>query len=413
MVLALPLLFIPNIFSPYEFPKFIFFAVTVELLAIFFALYWFFSKNKEGIFPKMDIGVLFVLSFGVINLISDLFGINPINSIFGNNFRHQGLITLLSGIVVFLSLRSPLLFKKMLPVFRKTVLASAFLISLFAIWQIIQINIFHNYNIATYNGRIVGTLGNPNFLGGYLVMLLPFVIWYPQKINKLLRLVIIFAIILTIFYTNSTASFIAVAVLLTIYFFRVFLSIKIPLPKTIIVLVLILLFWIGSKNITSDQSFILKNEKRCFENWPNTFPLKFITDIRKTSNIFFKRDSPCDSRFLIWTTGLNALSQRPILGFGQENFESLMPKGKMYIVDNAHNIFLETAISSGIVGLLFYLLILAYSLRKSSFDIKMSLIAFIIIGQFNPLSIAQISLFWVLLGLSQKEDNFKQSSLLI
>lgn len=410
-MIILPLLFIPNVFSPYEFPKFIFFAVAVELSAIFFALYWFFSKNKEGIFPKMDLGVFLVVCFGLINLISDLFGINPINSIFGNNFRHQGFITLISGIIIFLLLRSPSLFKKVLPIFRKTALASAFLISLFAIWQIIQINIFHNYGIATYNGRVVGTLGNPNFLAGYLVMLLPLVLWYPQKINRLLPLTIVLAIILTIFYTDSVSSLIAIAVLLTVYFIRLFIFLKIPSSKVVFAIIFISILWLGnetaipfiSKKFTLNQSLILKEEKRCFENWPDTYPLKTITDLRKVNILFFKRDSPCDSRFLIWTTGLNALSQRPTLGFGQASFESLIPKGTMYIVDSAHNIFLETAISSGLIGLFLYLLILVYSLRKSSFDIKMSLVAFIIIGQFNPLSIAQIAFFWILLGFSQKE----------
>ena len=413
LILVLPLVFIPNIFNPYELPKFIFFAVTAELLAIFFALYWLLSKKKEVIFPKIDLGVIFVLSFGIINLISDLFGLNPITSILGNDFRHQGFITLLSGIVIFFLLRSPLLSQKMLPVFRKTAIVSAFLISLFALWQVVQINIFHNYTIATYNDRIVGTLGNPNFLGGYMAMLLPFALWYRQKINKLLRLITILAITLTVFYTDSASSFIAITVLLIIYLVRIFLFTKIGFSKIKSAVILILIFCIGSaitipfisKNFTLSQSLLLKDEERCFENWPDTYPLKTITDIRKTGNVFFKRDSPCDSRFLIWIGGLNALGKNPILGIGQDNFEFIIPKGLMYTVDNAHNIFLETAVSSGTIGLLLYLLILSYAFRKSSFDIKMSLLAFVIIGQFNPLSIAQISLFWILLGLSQKENS--------
>lgn len=365
----------------------------------------------------MDIGILFVLGFGIVNIISDVFGVNPMVSIFGNGFRHQGLITLLSGIIIFFLLRSPLLFKKLLPVFRKTIIASALIISSIAILQAIQVNVFKNFIIPTYNGRIVGTLGNPNFLGGYLTMLLPFILWYPQKSrSKLLyawRIIAVMILCATIFLTDSTSSLIATGFIFLIYF--ILLLIKIPLPKLILIALLLLIFGAGDgklirraiTSVTLDQSAIVRNEKRCFENWPRHYPLKIITDIRKTNNIFFKRDSPCDSRFLIWIAGLNSLLKHPVLGIGQDNFESLMPKGNKYVVDNAHNIFLETAISSGLLGLLLYVLIIFYALKKASFDIKMSLLAFIIIGQFNPLSIAQISLFWILIGFSQRENNSK------
>jgi len=111
LVLVLPLIFIPNISNPYEFPKYIFFVISTELLIVLFALHGLSNKCKK-IFPKFDPGIIFVLSFGVITLTSDLFGVDSTVSIFGNNFRYQGFITLVSGIIVFILLRSPLLFKK-------------------------------------------------------------------------------------------------------------------------------------------------------------------------------------------------------------------------------------------------------------------------------------------------------------
>lgn len=360
----------------------------------------------------MDIGVLFVLGFGIVNIISDVFGVNPMVSIFGNAFRHQGLITLLSGIIIFSLLRSPLLFKKLLPVFRKTIIASALIISSIAILQAVQVNVFKNFTIPTYNGRIVGTFGNPNFLGSYLTVLLPFALWYKQKINKLLRLTIVLTIIIAIFYTDSRAAYIALAFLFLVY--ALYLLSKSNLSKSIIWSSVILVFlglfaflnlFVYKSVIFNDSAPVIK-ERGCPESWPVKYPLKIITDIRSLIPNF-KREAPCDNRFLIWAVGLEALIKRPVIGYGQDNFEQAILAGRMHLVDNAHNIFLETAISSGLLGLLFYLLIIFYALRKASFDIKMSLLAFIIIGQFNPLSIAQISLFWILIGFSQRENNSK------
>ncbi len=405
LILVLPLIFIPNIFNPYEFPKFIFFVTAVYLSVVFLVAHWFLRQSSRGIFPKIDFGIFLVLCFGIVNLISDLFGINPTISIWGNTFRRQGFITLICGVVIFFLLRSPLLFSKMLSIFRKTAVISALLLALFTLWQVIQINIFHNNDIPTYNGRIVGTLGNPNFLGGYLAMLLPFVLWYRQKINRLLQIIIISITLLTIFYTDSRAAYAAVLFLFLVYAIRFLLKLRLSRIAVVFFLVLFLLGLFKSidlliyKNIAFNDPPPIIKEGGCPESWATKYPLKIITDIHNAIPSF-KREAPCDSRFLIWTIGLEALSKQPFLGYGQDNFELAISKAKMHRVDNAHNIFLETAVSSGIVGLLFYLLILFHALRKANFDIKMSLLAFIIVGQFNPLSIAQLALFWILMGFA-------------
>lgn len=114
------------------------------------------------------------------------------------------------------------------------------------------------------------------------------------------------------------------------------------------------------------------------------------------------RKSIWDNRSLIWSEGLKAISKRPILGYGQENFELVFPKERHMKVDNAHNIFLETAVSSGIIGLLLFITIIMVAFKKANFTIKMSLLAFLIVSQLNPLSIVEIALFWFLLGMSQK-----------
>jgi ABC-type maltose transport system permease subunit len=59
---------------------------------------------------------------------------------------------------------------------------------------------------------------------------------------------------------------------------------------------------------------------------------------------------------------------------------------------------LEITVSSGLVGLIIFVSIIGYTLLHATFEVRLSLIAFLITAQFNPLSIAQIALFWLLLG---------------
>ncbi len=405
LILFLPLVFVPSLFNPYEFPKFIFFSVTVGALALLWIPSWFLGRGKKATFHKMDFGIFLVLGFGIINLIADLLGINPTVSLLGSYFRHQGFLMLISGIIIFLILHFSPSFKQTELIFRKTILISAILVSVFALWQMFQLRILHIF-APNYNGRIVGTFGNPNFLGGYLVMILPFVLGYKQKnIKELARkIIIIFSIILALFLTDSIASILVLIFTISVYIVRSFFklnSLKIFFGFILFLGLLGLTYFNTGKNIGFQPPPTVR-ERGCPESWPMFYPGKILTDIYRSNMFHFDRQALCDNRLLIWTVGMEAFAKRPVLGYGQENFGLAVPSGKMHFTDNAHNIFLETAVSSGIVGLLFYIAIIVFYLNKAPFEIKISLISFLIIAQFNPLSIAQIGLFWMLLGFSKK-----------
>lgn len=394
LILFLPFLFLPGVFNPYEAPKFVFFAGAVQILAVL--CFFRFLKTKRPVLPRVDKLTMLILLFGLVNLTADILGVDPKTSFLGSNFRHQGFVTLLLGIVLFLLLHSfSILSQKALLFFRKSIIISGFLLSAFAVWQGIQLHFFHNAGIPNYNGRIVGTLGNPNSLAGYLAMILPFVFFYPRfYLGKFGKIILIFLILSAVFYTDSKSGFLAAGVVFLVYFISALKTVR---AKTLAVLAFILmcfgLLWIFFPKNQIRQQMLLRTEKRCLENWPHEYPL-LVTS--------FGRNSFCDSRVLVWIFGLESLSKRPFLGYGQENFGLVIPAGKMYRADSAHNIFLDTAVSSGVLGLFLYLSILYYALRKSALDIRMALIAFIIAGQFNPLSIAQIGLFWILIAFSGK-----------
>lgn len=352
LVFILPFVFIPTVFNPYEFPKFVLFTVSVFLLFSFFLL--LLLKHKEGFSFRFDFFSILVLIFGFSVFISDIVGIDPKISLLGSMWRNQGFLTLLTGILLFILIR---FFRKPPEEFLDMLVASSFLLSIIAFLR-----------GPLYQGRLIGTLGNPDFLGGYLAMLLPFILFLKgnNKIFSLGKVCLLILVLFTIAQTGSRSALFAAIIVFFIY----------------------ALSYIKKLNRIQKFSAILIGA---------FFILATISSYRLLETY---RTSIWDNRTLIWTEGIKAFEKRPILGYGQENFELIFPSERHMKVDSAHNIFLEIAVSSGIIGLVLFVSIFAYSLYKASILIRLSLLAFLICASFNPISIAQICLMWFLVGSS-------------
>jgi Flp pilus assembly protein TadD len=87
------------------------------------------------------------------------------------------------------------------------------------------------------------------------------------------------------------------------------------------------------------------------------------------------------TRFTIWNMALQGAMERPLFGWGQENFNYVFNKyyqASMYAqepwFDRAHNQFLDWLIAGGIVGFVLYIALYAFALwylwRGDTFDIK-------------------------------------------
>ncbi len=83
-----------------------------------------------------------------------------------------------------------------------------------------------------------------------------------------------------------------------------------------------------------------------------------------------------------WKMAWNGIKERPLLGWGQENFIGIYTvnpipfKGEQVWTDRAHNIVIEWLINAGILGLLSYMAILGSAVlynteeiyRKTAFE---------------------------------------------
>jgi O-antigen ligase len=216
--------------------------------------------------------------------------------------------------------------------------------------------------VELFNGRLANPIGNPNSLAGYLVMTFPFVMLH-KRIPIHVKAIILLLNAGVIWGTESRSGLLALGVIVLALSFH------------------------SRKNILLFA----------------TVPLVILLLINTPSASYIKRYSIWDNQVIIWSEGIKAVVKKPILGFGQENFELIFPQNRMMKVDNAHNIFLETAVSSGLLGLGIFIGVLLYAFRDASFVVRLGLLAFLIRAQFNPLSIVEIVYFWLYLGMSTKK----------
>ncbi len=206
---------------------------------------------------------------------------------------------------------------------------------------------FFDWPVFLYLGRPVGSFGNPNYLAGFLVVTLPFV-WYFR--SKLPLLAILPAVILT-WSRGAIVALILVAVL--------------ALRKKILagLIIVLVIFWLW------------KNPGQA-SGW----------------------------RPEIYYQAIAAARQRPLTGYGLENFELVMGPTTYGVIDKTHNEILEVLVSSGAVGLSLWLAIVAVSLKNfwqtKNYPFFFALVIFLLKAQTNVVSTTEYALFWLLVGLA-------------
>ena len=128
----------------------------------------------------------------------------------------------------------------------------------------------------------------------------------------------------------------------------------------------------------------------------------------KQNNVF-----TFESRERIIVRGILAFKEKPITGWGLSNFGNAfnaidwpMKYDNDITADKAHSTFLETLVTSGVVGFLIYIAILTRLFLKINNVPKINKYLFLIFllylfhAQTTIISISEEIFFWLLLGIS-------------
>lgn len=351
LVAVTPLLYMGGVYYPFVVPKVIYFRTLIELavVAVAVAIYAVCARENLNlaIFKKKIVWLpLVFLAFGYL---SALFGLDFYHSFWSIFERMDGLVTLTYLIVYFYLLLA--VFKK--EDWRKFFMINgvvAVLVALYAIGQYFGISWFQDVT----DSRVKGTIGNAAFLASYLGIMF-FVALYlaRETASRFARQAWYGAgalSLVAIFMTQTRGTIVASAVSLVVFLVWWSLSATEKRYKVYAISSMCVLVAVG----------ILGYAYRA--------PLSSsrIPVVARVASISLN-DPTTMSRLFIWKNSLSAFTERPLLGYGMENFEYLY--NKFYdpqIVaeewfDRSHNVYIDQLIHGGVVGSLLYLAILLYA----------------------------------------------------
>ena len=357
LVPFIPFIVINSFFFPFIVGKAFAFRFLVELM---FGLWLILALRDEKYRLQWSWVNISATVFVAIMGLADVFGENPTKSIWSNFERMEGWITLIH-LLGFLFVTSSVLKTKEIwhKLFNTSIIASFFM-SFYALMQMAG-----KLNVHQSSTRLDATLGNSAYLAVYMLFHIFLVLFLLVKrkawdlIAWLYSLVMVLQVV--ILYNTQTrgallgfmGGLFLMALIIVIFEKEKIVFKKIALGGLVGIIVLVGLF-LGFK----DSSFVQNSEV-----------LNRFADISL-------QEKTTKSRFMVWNMAWEGFKEKPILGWGQENFNYVFDKNynpNMYDqeqwFDRTHNVFFDWMIAGGLLGLLGYLslfLAIIYYLIKDS-----------------------------------------------
>ena len=347
--LFVPLIVLLQFFFPFVAPKTAIFRILIEII---FTAYLFLAFTNRRYRPRIDALTISLTVFLAVFILASFTGINLSRSFWSTYERMTGIFTVLHLYAFFVILKS---------VFNKKEDWQKFLAASVIAGVCLSIYMLKGNEVSTRGG---GTIGNSSFLAAYLIFdvffaIILFLSNFLKKGGQSLFWQIFSGVSLLIIlpvFLNSTARGAIASFYLGLSL--LFLGYLIFSGKKIlkrIALILILLSLISAVSLMVIQPAPVKQE------------IKITLSEMK-------------SRFVVWDAGISGFKERPVLGWGPENFNAVFQKhfnscmslpecGNEVWFDRVHNIVFDTLVTTGVAGLASYLVIflaVVYGLFKTT-----------------------------------------------
>lgn len=362
----LPLYVSASMLFPFITGKNFTFRIIVEIL---FALWVGLAVWKPEYRPRLTPLFKIVTIFVAIVFLADLFGPNPYRSFFSNYERMEGFMMLVHLYLYFIMLHSVFRKKDWIVFFQSTIIASI-IVCYRALLQKL------GYQVSLQGGfRVDSTIGNPTYLAAYLLfhiwllLLVLYRFWRVWWLTALYAGALAFELAILYFTASRgpvlglVAVFVPFTAALVWFWPRIVSEVggigrksseipqgvgpyggwslgrKIAAGVLVLSIVIPAFFWLIR---TSD--FVQSNQA-----------------LKRLVNYSFT-ETTIKSRFLIWGMSSKAAFERPLLGWGQENYYLVFQKyfdsglfAQEPWFDRSHNVVFDWLIHAGFLGLLGYL----------------------------------------------------------
>jgi O-antigen ligase/tetratricopeptide (TPR) repeat protein len=377
----IPLIVTASLFFPYITGKNIIFRVLAEIAFGSWAILAF--RDRRYRLPFSWLTALYGV-FLIVLAIADIHGVEPAKSFWSNFERMEGWVTHLHLFLYFIAAVGLFSGEKIWNAFFQTSLGVSIIVGIYGLQE-----------LAT-TSRINSTLGNADYLAVYMLFNIFFALMLIGRsqgkkfIQSCYGVIILFdAIVLYYTATRGVILGLGFGLFLAAVFIALFGKTQPKLRKAssilIGVLVVIVVGFLGIRN----TSFVRSN------------PV-----LGRFASISVN-DGTTRSRLMIWSMAFQGFKEKPLIGWGQENFNYVFAQyynPKMYDqepwFDRTHNVFLDWLIDGGILGLLLYLSLfgtaLYYIWRKEHHHFFF--MRWLHRSEENPFSIVDKSLLTGLLG---------------
>lgn len=342
----------PSLFFPYITGKNLLFRLLVEIA---FVLYILLALRIPAYRPKLNTVFMAFGVFITVILAADLFGVYPFKSFWSNFERMEGFVTHLHLFAYFIMLSALFTGEKLWTRFFQVALSVGVLIGLIGLDP-----------VKATSGRIFSTLGNSSYLGIYMLfnifiagfLLVRVIERRGDAAMKWLAGSAYGAIILFDFYilyntgTRGALLGLVAGTLFVSVAFALFEKNKGLKVLGISVLAAIVIT-IGLLASFKESPTIANSPLLARFAALATFDRDEIANFATTQG---------RSRFGIWGIAYEGFKEKPLLGWGQDNFNYVFNEhydpeiyDQEQWFDRAHNVFFDWLVAGGILGLLAYL----------------------------------------------------------
>ena len=401
LVLIVPLLFVPLVTdgNMSQYPKQVFLLLSVAAFLVMVLFDRLLLKVLR--FGKTETVLIFLLGLYIVSsFLSDDFFL----ALAGDGSRVEGLITILIYFVLFFIARHVGL-KNVI----QFVLVSGVIVAVIGIMQKYGLDILPKNHVSiNWTNVSYSTIGNPNFLGSYLVLLLPVAMYEFVGLKKWYGLVVYGVILYCLLATMSRGPWLGAMAAVGMFVLMLWLVKKFDWRRLGIVFVTSVAL-MGLFNVLGDGALL------------NRFGT-IGTDIGEVVSGGENLEKAGSYRMFIWIRSLELVKENPLWGVGLEqlgyafidNYSEDMVQywGRVMFVDRAHNEYLHIAVSTGIPSLLVYLAFLFMVLRDGwrnwrkdeiLLPVYAAVIGYLVQAFFNISVVSVAYLFWIYMGFLVNE----------
>jgi O-antigen ligase/tetratricopeptide (TPR) repeat protein len=324
-------------FFPFITGKNFWFRILVDITVAAWILLCLYDVKYRPRFSWMFAGFSTLL---IVMFFADLFGMHPQSSFWSNFERMDGYVSLVHTFLYMVVVGSVMTTKEQWQKLFNTSLVVAFLVALYGLAQ---------YGGLTGEGtvRIDSQLGNAAYMAVYMLFHIFFAFWLfvesKQQTSKIMygALAALFTFVLIETGTRGTAIGLVVGILVMSAYIGLFGTKFREFRKYAIgVLAVMILIVVG---------FIAGRHSSFIQNSPN---LARMANISSQDLVI---------RSYIWNEAWQGVKERPVLGWGQSNFNYVFNKyydprlyGQEQWFDRSHDIFFDWLVTGGVLGFLAY-----------------------------------------------------------